>query len=190
MKRDLLAIVIAVVVGAAIASTIVVAPLVDPSGQSGGIRPSWSSNFNGCCFDDGIRNAAITTPPIVHTGTSTLYLVGSVSVGGWTRWNGTANVTGNCPAADGPAGACDVYVAIWSPAAWNAYAAGGPMSPFWCYRGNTSECTNVSSAYFTTPSLVALEGQTWDIVIWNVQPYGLIGNYSFTTYVSPDFWAS
>ena len=190
MKTLLLAIIIAVVVCAGIASAVVVAPLVDPSSQAGGVRSWWSTSFNGCCFDDGIRNAAITTPPIIHTGTSTLYLVGSVSVSGWTRWNGTANVTGNCPSSTGPAGACNVYVGIWTPDAWSAYDAGGPMQPFWCYTGNTSGCTNVSTASFTTPSLVALEGQAWDIVIWNVQMYGLIGNYSFTSYVSPDFWTS
>ncbi len=126
MKRVLLATIIAVIVCAGIASAIVVAPLVDPASPAGGARSWWSSSFSGCCFDDGIRNAAIATSPVVHFGTSTLYLVGSLSVSGWTRWNGTANATGNCPSATGPAGACDVYIAIWTSAAWTAYAAGGP----------------------------------------------------------------
>jgi hypothetical protein len=192
VKPLLFWVVAAVVVVAVVASVLVIGPIVDPAGWNGGgpgARAGWNTGFNGCCFDDGIPNAAVMTPPVIPTGTPTFYVAGSLSISGWTHWNGVTNDTGSCAPATGPAGACDAYVGIWTPAAWSAYAAGGPMQPFWCYTESGSGCVDVSSASFTTPSLVALEGQPWDIVIWNSQTYGLIGAYSFTTYVSPDFWS-
>lgn len=189
MKAPLLTLIVAVVAVGAILGAVVLIPVLGDTSSNGGnpnARAIWGSGFNGCCFDDGIRNPSITTPPVVPNGTSVLYLVGSVSVTSWTRFNGTGNATGECNNVTGPAGACDVYIAIWTSDAWNSYASGGPLQPFWCYTGNGSACANVSEASFTTPSLSALEGQSWEIVIWNIQMYGLIGSLSFTLYGSSD----
>ena len=180
---------VAVVASATTISALTLLPGLDPSSGSSNVRPWWSSGFSGCCFDDGIRNAATFVPPIVHTNTSTLYVVGSVNVASWTRFNGTANVTASCSNTPTPPGACDVFVGVWTPAAWAIYAAGGPLAPAWCYSANGSVCANASSMSFTTTSLVSLEGESWEVVVWNIEPYGLMGNISLQAYVSSDFYS-
>jgi hypothetical protein len=64
------------------------------------------------------------------------------------------------------------------------------MDPAWCYPGNTSTCAAVNNATFTSSSLTSLEGQPFEIVVWNTQFYGLIGSYNFTLFASPDYWSS
>ena len=189
--------VIAAIIAAAVAGSLALATLADPGlwGGSGGTgnamaRPGWSTGFNGCCFDDGVRNAAVNEPPTVHTGTSILYLGGSLSVESWTHFNGTGNVTGTCTPPTGPVGACDAYIGVWTPLAWDSYVTGGPMNPFWCYTGNGSSCVAVSNATFNSSSLTSLEGQPFVVVIWNTMTYGLVGSYTLALYVSQDYWSS
>ena len=194
MKTVTLTVVVTVVAAVAVAGSLLLASSADPSllggGGSSSPHPWWSTGFNGCCFDDGIRNADTIPMPTVHTGTSTLYLVGSLSIASWTRFNGTGNDTGTCDSATTPAGACDVYIGIWTPDGWSSYAAGGPMQPSWCYSAGGGSCTAVSNVTFTSSNLTSLEGLAWELVVWNVQPYGLIGSYTFSLYVSPDYWSS
>jgi hypothetical protein len=186
--------IIAGIIAVAVAGSLVLATFADPGlwGGTGNVtvRPGWSAGFNGCCFDDGVRNAAVLSPPTIHTGTSVLYLGGSLSIQSWTHFNGTGNDTGTCAPPTGPAGACDAYVGIWTPSAWDAFVAGGPMQPFWCYPGNGSSCVAVNSASFNSSSLTSLEGAPFDIVIWNNMSYGLMGSFTVTLYVSPDYWSS
>ena len=190
MRPATLTIVVVVVV-AGVTGSLLLASSADPSIFGGGNSPSsrlaWQTAFNGCCFDDGVRNAATINAPTIHSGSAVLYLEGTLSIASWTHWNGTGNDTGICNPPEGPAGVCDAYVGVWTPSAWNAFVAGGPMDPAWCYTGNASSCAAVNNATFTSTSLTSLEGQPFDIVIWNTQFYGLLGGYSFALYVSPGF---
>jgi len=193
MKPTTLTIVV-VIVAAGVTVSLLVASSLDPAAFGGGNKPAthpaWASAFDGCCFDAGKHNPAIVSPPTIHTGTSILYLEGSLSILSWTHFNGTGNDTGTCNPPEGPAGVCDAYVGVWTPSAWNAYASGGAMDPAWCYPGNGTACVAVNNATFTSTSLTSLEGQPFEIVVWNIQAYGLAGSYSFTLYASQDYWSS
>lgn len=184
MAAPVIAVVVAVLVGAGVGSGLVVATMGSSSVAK---QLVWQSSFSGGPFDDGIHHAATIVGPVIPSRTSMAYLTVSLSVTSWTRWNGMGNSTGTCDSPGSPTGACNVYIGIWTAAAWNAYTAGGPLQPFWCYSVSASACANVSAASFTSPSLVPLEGQAWEVVIWNIQLYGLIGNFELKFYASPYF---
>lgn len=192
MKPLFLAIAVVAVVVAMCASVLILSTFPNGSATSGSndtVRSAWNSSFNGCCFDAGLQNPAILSGPTIPSGTSVAYLNVSLSVTSWTHFTGTGNATGGCSPPVGPVGACDVYIGVWTPTAWNAYQYGGPLSPFWCFTTNSSTCTATSAATFTSSSLIPLEGQTWEVVIWNLQSYGLSGTYSVSLLVSPNFWS-
>lgn len=186
MAGQVIPIALALLIGISGGSAITVATLESPLGVVHGAGLHWSSMMNGN-FDDGLGNPMIMQPPVIPSQSQSAYVTVSLSVSSWSQWNGTANATGACDSPSSPPGTCNAYIGIWTPAAWDSYAGGGPMQPFWCYTGTGSVCTNVSEASFTTPSLLGLAGQPWEIVIWDTQPYGLVGYYQVNLFVNPYF---
>ncbi|MCI4347335.1 MAG: hypothetical protein L3J97_01785 [Thermoplasmata archaeon] len=143
-------------------------------------KPNYQGPFAG-----GIGNSSVLPVRELPTGTATTYVDGTLGTVAWVLYtNGLFNRSGNCDTSFSPPGACNVFVGIWTPAAWFAYAHGGSLDPLWCYPGMGEGCSNVSGGELTTPNLSAFDGTGWEIVIWNLLPYSLSGSYVFTVYSS------
>jgi hypothetical protein len=182
---------IAVIVALVVSMTVAVTPvaheiLPGPSGVNPRPLFEWfNSSFQGCCFGAGVNRSVVATLPTVPNGTAVISVFGSFGVTSWMKLNHSLIVeSGNCAEPFSPRGACDLYVGIWTPAAWRSYANGGPLDPMWCYPGNGSACQNISGGYVSTPNLSVLDGVSWEIVVWNVDTYLLNGQYQFDVYTS------
>jgi hypothetical protein len=131
----------------------------------------------------GLANAVILGPVTIPTGYSPVYVQGNISTLSWQRYEGgSGNLTGNCSAPTPEAGVCDVYVGVWTPAAWATYASGGSATPLWCYSNGGSGCTNASTFGFTSSDLSSSDGAPWEVVLWNLVPWGLYGYFNVTEY--------
>jgi hypothetical protein len=121
----------------------------------------------------------------VPDGTAVFSVIGSFGVKSWMKLDdGLLTESGVCSGSFSPPGACNVYVGIWSPAAWKAYTNGGPLDPLWCFSSNDSGCQNVSGAYVSSPNLEAFDGVSCELVVWNVASFQLSGEYQFGVYTN------
>jgi hypothetical protein len=157
-----------------------------PPGGSGA-DPSFANVWDQANYEGdlagGVNQSVEVLVPPVPSSSAPVYVDGSFNIVSWSWYqNGSFHAGGACAEPFARSGACDVYVGIWTPAAWTAYTRGGPMAPLWCYPGDSAGCTNVSGGDFGTPNLGALDGQGWEIVLWNVAAYHLSGTYDFTVY--------
>lgn len=182
---------IAVAVAVVVTLAVVFGPVgrvYSPASPVGNPHPlfEWfNASFQGCCFGAGVNRSAIAALPVVPNGTAVVSLFGSFEVDAWMKLtNGLLTESGNCANSFSPRGACDVYVGLWTSRAWAAYASGGPLDPLWCYPGNGTACQNISGGYVSTPNLNTLDGQSSEIVVWNVDTYLLNGDYQFDVYTS------
>ena len=179
------AILISAILGVAVGATLVATnSLLTRGAAIQSTQLKWDYGCSGCTFDDGIRNAATIVPPVIPNNTTSAYLQITLSVHSWTQWNGTGNSTGSC---DSETSACKAFVGIWSPTAWDTYAVGGVASPFWCFTAGGPACTNTSTLSVSSPSLLPLIGEPFEVVIWNIAPFGLIGDFSVVLYATPYF---
>lgn len=191
MRLRKLAVGAAALIAAVVTLTVLVLPVAHdiapaPRGSAPHPLSEWFNvSFEGCCFASGVPKASIAPLPTVPNGTDAVYVSGSFGVNAWMKLNHSLlSESGNCANSFSPRGACDVFVAVWSPAAWETYAGGGPLAPLWCYPGNGSPCQNVSGGYVYSPNLSGFDGQPWQLVIWNVDTYLLGGSYQFHVYTS------
>lgn len=145
----------------------------------------WSSpNYDGP-IGGGLGAAVVIPIAPLPNGTSNVYVDGSFRMVSWILLtDGLFNRSGACDVSFSPAGACDLYVALWEAPAWHAYLAGEAAQPIWCYPNGAGPCLNASSGSVATPNLSSFDGAGWAITIWNVEPYELSGSYSFTVYSS------
>jgi len=162
-----------------------VAPRPNPGASGPAQLYTWSQpNYEGP-MAGGVPHAMVLRVPVLPNGTTSVYVDGTFGTISWILLtNGYFNRSGNCGNSFSPAGACDLYVGIWTPPAWASYASGGPGTPIWCFPGVSEGCLNVSSASFDTPNLSSLDGTGWEIVLWNVATYDLSGSFLFTVYSS------
>ena len=138
----------------------------------------------GCCFGAGLNQSVVAPFPAVPNGTSVISIFGDVGVTTWERVaDRLITEVGQCANSFSPPGACNVYVGIWAPAAWSAYVAGGPLDPLWCYSAGAT-CLNFSGGSLSSPNLQTLDGVHGEIVIWNLAPYQLVGQYEVDIYTS------
>jgi hypothetical protein len=181
-------------VAAIVAVVVSLVVAVSPAGPvswatppTSGPRPlfEWfNASFQGCCFGAGVNDSAIAPLPTVPNGTQTVSVFGSFGVTSWIKLDdGLVVESGNCANSFSPRGACDIYVGIWTPTAWRAYVAGGPLDPLWCFPGNGS-CQNISGGYLSSPNLRTLDGLACELVVWNVDTYRLGGTYQVQVYTS------
>jgi hypothetical protein len=134
----------------------------------------------------GIANAVVLGPVSNPPNSTLVYVHGSVSALSWHRYAGGAgNDTGSCSATLPSPGACNVFVGVWTPTAWVTYASGGSATPIWCYSTGGSGCTNASTFSFTSSNLASSGGSGWEIVLWNIVPWGLYGYFNATEYYAP-----
>jgi hypothetical protein len=134
----------------------------------------------------GLPNAIVLGPATSPAGYSVVYVQGDISALSWHRYvGGAGNDTGSCSAPTPDPGVCDVYVGVWTPTAWSTYASGGSATPLWCYSTSSSGCTNASTFSFTSSNLVPSGESEWEVVIWNVSPWGLYGFINATEYYGP-----
>lgn len=136
----------------------------------------------------GIANAMILGPITVPAGTAPVGFQGNVTTLSWHRFvNGTGYVSGSCGASLPAPGACNIFLGVWTPTAWAAYAAGGSASPIWCdtAAGTSSPCVNSSTIQFSTGDQSAYDGVPWEIVVWNLVPWGLYGYVNASEVIGP-----
>jgi hypothetical protein len=184
-----------IAVAAVVAITVTLVVFAIPSGvgflngPDNGVNPhplsEWfNTTFQGCCFGAGLNQSVVAPFPAVPNGTSVISIFGDVGVTTWERVaDRLITEVGQCANSFSPPGACNVYVGIWAPAAWSAYVAGGPLDPLWCYSAGAT-CLNFSGGSLSSPNLQTLDGVHGEIVIWNLAPYQLVGQYEVDIYTS------
>lgn len=143
----------------------------------------WSqSSYEGDLLG-GLNSSVVISVPALPMGDPTVYVDGSFSMLSWTRLHhGLFNESGVCANTFSPAGACAVYVGIWTASGWSEYRHGGPMAPIWCYPGNSPGCLNSSAGELGTPNLNQFDGTPLKIVVWNLESFQLSGSYQFAVY--------
>jgi len=136
----------------------------------------------------GLANAVVLGPTSNLPAYPVVYVQGNISTLSWHRYEGGGgNASGSCSAPTPEPGVCNVYVGVWTPAAWDTYASGGAASPIWCYSGGGSGCSNASTFSFTSSNFASVGESEWEVVIWNVVPWGLYGYFNATEYYGPVF---